>query len=109
MSKIFLTSPAAYKGYCLHIHYQMGDGYTRNNIIYLARIVSGDKNIFFQGDNVLGGWMMIEFWTDDHDFILNFCFSLAEKLATELEITNLSNITFEMINLSRLPLSKKMF
>lgn len=108
MSKMFLTSPVADKNYCLHIYYQRGDGYTRNNIMRLARIASGDKNIFFQGDSVDSGWMMIEFWTNDHDFILGFCLTLAEKLGVELEVTNLSDITFDTINFSRLPISTEM-
>lgn len=46
--------------------------------------------IFFQSydNNPLWPYLMIEFWTPDHDAILEFCFTLADILNEELEIVD---------------------
>ena len=93
MKKCFLQSPHMDKNYSLHIFHSMKYDYP---LVDAANEISR-KYIFFQGRS--DNWLMIEFWTDDQDFILDFCEKFAMKFEADLEIV--SDFTLEQIKQQR--------
>jgi hypothetical protein len=100
--KVFLYSPYMDKGYSLQIFHNLThEKYAESMSIYdlmgMARELGKkyDARIFFQGNSV--GWLMIEFWTDNQDAILDFCMEFAERVSAELMLVNDQEVTLEII------------
>ena len=104
MRKIFLYSPFQDKGYSLHIFYAHGYNDMRLKLLGFAKFLDEKHGtrLFFQGDSLRDGWLMIEFWTDNDAAILDFCLEFAAGFCAELELTDWGKITLDEIMAARL-------
>ena len=107
--KVFLVSPFMDKGYSLQVFhpYNVDVLHTGNNdakeleLCYAMRKLDEKWNTrgFFQGRST--GWIMLEFWTDDHDAILSMCMEFANAYEADLCLIARGDLTIDEIEAQR--------
>ena len=102
--KVYLYSPHGDKGYSLHIFYRAGDKDLYYALCGLSMRLDKkyDTHLFFQGDILRDGWLMLEFWTYNQDAILEFCMEFACTVGAELTLTDWGTVTLDEIEKHRL-------